>query len=276
MSQKLVDADGNDFDREVDDANMAQLEEAQAGKLPVRWEEELAKHAKQVAKLERPALSRVSLKAGIMTIGGVPVPNNTMDVLVLGSVFEKSWYNKPYNPDAITAPACFSFSEEGEEMEPHPKSFQMQSTRCDVCPKNQWGSAMRNGKQSKGKACADRRKLALIAASEVAEGKILKAEVAIVDLPVMSVANWGGYVNAVSAAHEVPFWACITRVQVKPDVKSQFKVWFDFVRPIEHSLMPELFKRREAVNDILTVPYEYNDDGTLTEQTAQMMSSKKY
>ena len=48
---------------------------------------------------------------------------------------------------------------------------------------------------NKGKACKERRRLAIIPAAAIKDGEIAKAELAVLSLPVTSLGNWGNYVN---------------------------------------------------------------------------------
>lgn len=79
-----------------------------------------------------------------------------LDVIVVSGRegLSKRYYEDAYGgSDEITAPTCWS--QDGHT----PDAAQPQSESCRTCPLNVWGSATRNGKPSKGKACSDYKRL---------------------------------------------------------------------------------------------------------------------
>lgn len=230
----------------------------------VKWSEKLAAEAKDVAKLERPALSSISLKAGVMQLGGTPIPGNKLQAIVVGSIFQQRYYTQKWDPNNPANPDCFALSADGQGMAPHPDSKKPQAATCTACPHNQWGSDVNGGR---GKACKTTRRLGLLPASAASDGSAAKAEIALLTIPVMSVKNWGNYVNRLSAEFRRPAWAVVTEVSTVPDVKSQFRVNFDFVRLIPEEELGALHARAGAVQDLLMTPYEPSTDAPPPKET---------
>lgn len=218
----------------------------------VQWTEELARQAKEVASLERPSVSIISLKSGVMRWQDQPVPNNQLDVIVVASVFEHRWFKNRFDPDNIETPACFALSSTGRDMAPHEKSPEAQSDVCETCEKFQWNSAD-NGK---GKACKAVRRLALLPVSSVKDGNVKTAEMAIISIPVTSVKNWANYANKVAAQYERPPWAVITKIKVGPHSKNQFEVTFETIGMVDDSLLMDMMQRNESATETLMSPYE--------------------
>ena len=76
----------------------------------------------------------------------------------------KQWFSKPYDEGDTMAPDCFSL----DGVSPSPTSPMVQAKSCAVCPKNAFGSAPpRDGRASKGKACQDNRKLAIVPLADI-------------------------------------------------------------------------------------------------------------
>jgi hypothetical protein len=243
-------------------------------KLPVKWEERLAQEAKEVAKNERPKVSRISLRAGVMTLMEQKIPGNKLDVVILGSVMQRLYYSKPFDANKPDAPDCFAFSETGEDMVPHEKAFDKQNETCLGCPQNEWGSATRSP-SGRGKACRESRKLLLLPADALKEGNVKTAELATVDIPVTSVKYWANYVNMLSGTEARPPWAVITQFGVEPDSRTQIKVNFVHRANIAEEFLNALYERMMATKDILIIPYEKTSEG-LAPQTEAMQTGRKY
>ena len=218
---------------------------------------ELKAAAKDTAAQERPSMSKLSIKGGILSYAGQPMPNNEMNVIVLASIFSNVYYIDKYNPNAIASPRCFALSETGEDMEPHENVLSpVPATACKGCPNSEWGSDPGGGR---GKACKERRRLVVIPEAAVtgALENIKKAEFAMIDLPVMSVGEWGGYVNKLAASTDLPYYAVVTQVKVVNDARSQFKVKFEGVAAIGSKAAIEAVKSlQEAAIAYGMSPYE--------------------
>ena len=111
---------------------------------------------------------RISIKASrfrIVADGTETVLQDpSLEVVVVGANpgLSKAFYATAWNPDAeATAPDCFTL----EGTRPDASSTQPQNDLCASCPQNAWGSK----KTAQGKdikACADKKRLAVVAASD--------------------------------------------------------------------------------------------------------------
>ncbi len=112
---------------------------------------------------------RISIKGGRFRIieDGAEVVVNTVElpVIIVGANpnISKIWYSKQWTPetDNNEAPDCYSF----DSVSPHPDSGSPQSEACATCPHNAWGSKITPNGQ-KTKACADQKRLAVVAAGQ--------------------------------------------------------------------------------------------------------------
>jgi hypothetical protein len=248
----------------------------------VPWEERLKEEARAVAQVERPAAGAISLRSGIMTYMDQPVPNNELDCVVLATVAENVYYDTAWDPDTIVPPACFALAmpenagKNGEEMIPHEVVQPPQSPDCASCEQFKWGTAMRNGKYTKGKACSHRRRLAIMPLDALKdETSILKAEIARMSLPVTSVKNWRSHANLVAAQYNRPPWAVITRIKVKPDPKTQFQVVFSAEQPIANDLLDPLHKAVQEATKLLLEPYDMTPPEEREEEQKPASNRKK-
>lgn len=228
--------------------------------LPFDLQAELAKFAKDAAAKERPQVSRISFKSGVMSYQGAPIPGNKMEVIIVASAHRHTLYKQPYDPDTPVSPDCFALSEEGDGIAPHENVTNPEHTSCDGCPMNEWGSIrLLNPKsKSKGKACKQGRRLVVMPANQATSAdEVTKAEIALVDLPVTSVKNFATLVNVVAASRQRPVWAVVTVMQAQPHVTNQFEVTFTPVRLIEdEEALRAIMARREEALRIALTPFE--------------------
>lgn len=242
----------------------------------VQWKDRLAAEAKAVAKAERPSLSQISTRGGMLSYGGQPVQGNTLDAVVVGYVFENSWFKYAFDPNNPRNPDCYALAlpdANGEValMAPHPSIEEPNHHECVTCPMFQWGSDPKGGK---GKACKEIRKLALLPVSALTDpDAIQKAEVAVLRLPVTSVRNWKRYVQEVSALHMRPPWATITTIAPKPHMKFQFEITFNTKGLVADEYLDALAARIGPVQEMLMQPYDKNAEPA---PAAEGKDSKKY
>lgn len=226
----------------------------------VNWTEEMAKYAVAVAKQEIPSSSYISLRSGVLSYQGMPVPNNKLDVLILDYAFENTMYDGKYDKDNPRSPICFAIAkgDEPEELAPHELAPQPQAESCSVCPNAKWGSDPDGGR---GKACQERRRLVMIPAAALADAdSILSAEVAVMKLPVTSVRQWGQYVNTIASINRRPPFALITQIGTTPDPKSQFKVTFKALEAVGDNFLEAIMRKRESVQGTLMKGYDPQEE----------------
>lgn len=222
--------------------------------LPSALMEKLAAQAKEEAAKERPSVSKLSIKSGILQYEGQAVPGNELDVFVAASSFINTWYPGRYDPNNIVNPACFAMALNEEDLEAHEivpdENVPGETRACSDCPHAEWES---NPEGGRGKWCKEKRRLALLPA---AAEDLVKAEIATLDLPVTSVKNWGTFVNQVAASVKVPVHCVLTRVKVVPDAKSQFKVTFTPLRVVNEAEYNAIEQRRDEAINLVLQPYD--------------------
>lgn len=227
----------------------------------VNYEEQLAAMAKQATAVERASTSTIGTRAGILTYGGQPIPGNKLECIVLASRHTNLYYEGKYDPNNIMNPSCYAYGEDEKTLAPHPSVVNPINTTCAGCPKNEWGSDPGGGR---GKACKNSRSLALIPA-DTAPADVLVAEIAVLKLPVTSVANWSNYVNKLSTLFNRPPLGVVTEVGTQPDTKSQFKVVFQYKSNVGNDMMPGLLAKVETAIPLLEREYSANPEKELVE-----------
>lgn len=214
---------------------------------------QLATHAKDVAATEKVQSGAMSLRAGVMQWQGKPVPGNRMNVIVLATSYENTYYPKTFDPNNITSPVCFAQSLADADLTPHANSVDQQHQSCKGCWAHEWSSDPKGGR---GKACKQVRKLALIPAYDD-EDEIATAEMATLRVPVMSVKNWSGYASERATVDGLPFFVFSTEVSVVPDPRSQFQVHFSKVAVLpSEEVVAAVMARIKQAEQLLLTPYE--------------------
>lgn len=249
--------------------------------LPTSWEDTMARAAEEVATAEaKVGASRwFSIRGGILSLGGNPLPDKQMDVVVLDSVFERAYYPDGFDPDEPRPPVCFAFSRSGDDMAPHEESIDKQHDTCKGCPRDGWGTAVRSdGKRSKGKACKEIRRLATIPMTALEDPKyVAQAEWAGLKVPVTSVAAWANYAKSVAASFKRPPFGVVTRIGVQPDPKVQVRVTFQAIQSIKSPVVGQaVLAKRESILEDMTAPYQAREEEPEPVKPARGSARRKY
>lgn len=236
-----------------------------ASKAIVAWDEELAKQAEVAAGMEANTGGGqfFSLKAGVLSFDGAPMPGNQMCVIILDSVFETTYYEGEYDPDSPASPTAFAFGRDEDTMVWHensaPEFAGLLCRESEVC---QWGSS----DKGRGKAAKENRRLAMIPAGVFNrqgdlelfddEAHFSKAEIAFMKVPVTSVKGYAAFVKQTAAQLKRPPHGIFARVWVEPDPKSQFKVYFEAIEKVPNELMQVIMDRNEEAKASIEFPYQ--------------------
>lgn len=237
----------------------------------VDYEKLLKDMAEASTKVERPTGASIGTRAGVLTYNGNPCAGNKLDVIVVASVHSNLFYEGKFDPDNPTNPVCFAYSEDGNNMAPHPEASKPQHENCTDCPHNKWKSDPDGGK---GKACKNVRTLAVIPADTKAE-ELPTAEIAILRPPVTSIKNWQMYVQKVAALYNRPPLAIVTQIATVPDIKSQFKVTFTDMGVVDIGRIKGLIERVPSALEVCKKVYEPNAEPT-PEEAEKANKKKKF
>jgi len=205
----------------------------------------------------------ITLPAGVLTWKGSEIPGNTFECVILDSMHENNYYEKRFNPKKPENPTCFAFGRDESVMAPHAMSKSAQSETCATCQWNKWGSARdQDGKPTRGKACAQKRRLMLLPRDALGSAQnIAKSEVAYLRISVTSVKNWAQYAKSLLAQYKQPPIAFVTRISVQRDQETQFKILFEEVEPItDEATMGALLDKMDASADEFAKPYEQQEE----------------
>lgn len=220
---------------------------------PAKWQDKFKDIAEGQRKAEKSTGQFFSIKSGVLSFAGSPMPGNKVDTVVVQSIHERVYYPGRFGEGESTSPACYSYSELGEDMKPHPESVDPQAKSCKDCPHDKWGTSD-NGK---GKKCREGRRLALMSATDLdSPDKVASAVVAYLKVPVTSAKGFSSYTQGVVGATGLPLFMHVTRVSVVPDAKNQIAVKFERVAPIERDdVIDAIHGRAVAEAEGIMFPY---------------------
>ena len=127
-------------------------------------------------------------------------PANYVDAIFVKSnpALTKVFYLKGYEEGSAAKPDCFS----NDGVRPDPGAPAPQAKSCTTCPHNAFGS----GQNGKGKACADTRRVAVVALSSLDDPMLLR-------IPAGSFKNLVKYTSHLSARNIKSVAAVLTRIK---------------------------------------------------------------
>jgi len=95
---------------------------------------------------------------------GDPLGSIEVVILKASTHVSKTWYETGFVEGSTAAPDCLS----ANGITPDPNSPKKQSATCATCPRNAWGSQIKqDGTAGKGKACSDVKRLAVVPLADI-------------------------------------------------------------------------------------------------------------
>ena len=242
---------------------------AATGTAVTNWDARLAEAAEAAAKAEANSGGGnfISLKSGVLSYNGAPVPGNQIAVIIAGAIFENSFYLGDFDPDAPQPPACYAFNVDEEQLAPRPDWVDAPvNPTCEGCPNNAWASA----EKGRGKACKNTRRLALVVAGTLNaktdaftaydRDALLASPIVYLKMPVTSVKGYANYVKQVAGSLRLPPHGIITKLSLVPDAGTQFKVVVEALEPVDKKLLDVVFARHDEAMASIEFPYPKPED----------------
>lgn len=145
-------------------------------------------------------------------------PRSSIEVVILRSNpnLSKIYYEGGYEEGSTAKPTCYS----NDGKAPASDAEDPQSNKCAICPHNAWGSRItENG--SKGKSCADLRRIAVAPSGDLGKPMLLR-------IPAASLKELSQYADTLNR-RKAPYSAVVTKIGFDPEVAYQ-KMKFRAVR----------------------------------------------
>jgi hypothetical protein len=193
-------------------------------------------------RIAAPTGNRISTDEKIFKL-----PNNEtsdeLSVIIVDFVSYNAYYDKPWNPNQIVPPNCFSIGLEQVGMVPSDNSPEPQAESCAACWANQWKSSPTGS----GKACSNTKLLAVIAPDGDAETPILLLKVTATALK-----SFDAYVTSVARGFQRPPRGVITKITFDDKVKWS-SLRFSDPQPCTQEQLALAYSRRDEAMTCLMV-----------------------
>lgn len=249
-------------------------QEEETGTALTNYEDEMAAMANASAANESGGGDSVlKVQGGVLQYMGEPVEGNELELIVLGSSGEHTYYDTPYDPDRIVPPTCFSVFDLDDEPVPGEEVEEPENDRCGTC----WAHKFKSAENGRGRACGVRRRLAVIPADALDNGSdgLEDADIAMFKVPPTSVQNWGKYVNTLAAKYQRPSFMVVTLMKVSPHPKFQFEVTFEAIESIESEYFGQLRGMHEGVSGMLLQPFDLSIGDEEEEEEQELKTDPK-
>lgn len=216
------------------------------------WDQTLEKYATDdKARTVSSEGNMLSIRGGSFKYQGQDI-GDSIKVIILDFTHVKQWFDRPFDEDNPSTPACAAMSYDGKNIAPFEDSpkVQTESGFCMECWANEFGSA----DVGRAKACKDTRRVALIDAS----GDVEDEDIAILNIPPTSLKKFDGYISGLSRIGKGrPCFSVVTQLDF--DADEDYPVIIpSMVQPVEEVLdkaqLSALLKRREQATEILSKP----------------------
>jgi len=227
----------------------------------------LAQAAENQAKTEVSGIPFMSLKGKKFTLGDVKL-GTSLNVVILADVIDYSYYDRPYNTDEITPPACFAIGRDINELAPHENSPTPISDSCKGCPNNEFGSAA-NGK---GKACRNGRRI--LVASVLSDGSVNLDDLAIINMAPTSLKAYSRYAKSLATVRKLPSWSVVTNLSFDPDEDWPVLVPM-YIGVAPGSTINAIAQRLEEFNEVVAVAYDTSNYEAPNKEAAAASDKKK-
>lgn len=234
------------------------------------YDEELAQIAQASAAQEANVGGGqfISTRGGHLSFGGAPIKNDRLAAIVLDGVLLNTFYDSGYSEDDKRAPVCYAFGRDEDTMAPHPEAEQPQSEGCAACPQNQYGTAS----TGRGKACTNRRRLAVIAAGDLDDSgnltaiddptQVQDAEVALLQLAPTSLKGYAKWVKGLASGaapgcegKKLPPFAVFCEIGIGQGPKG-YVVTFETIGPVPGNLLQAVIARHKQVREEIIFPFQ--------------------
>jgi hypothetical protein len=131
-----------------------------------------------------------------------------LKVVVLGSVFENTFFSSPFDPNAgPVSPVCWAIGELPTTMAPPVELTTKVSDQCSGCPKNEFGS------RGAGKACRNGRRVAIVPWTEE-KGPDLTDGIGILRLAPTSLAPYNRFLTTCVRQYGLDTIQCVTKFEI--------------------------------------------------------------
>ena len=183
------------------------------------------------------------------TVPGVGDVEAPLQVVILGFVSMKTYYDKPYNPNEIHPPACAALGiGTFESLVPQADSPDKVNDTCLGCAFNEFGTS----NTGKGKKCSDYKVLAFMLPDAKVDDPIYTVRISPSGLT-----EFNAYTNRLNKRYQLPTVAFISELGIKP-AGASVAITVKELTPIEDApLLSNFMGRQEEALKMLLEPIRF-------------------
>lgn len=234
------------------------------------WRKEMAKHVANEEAREAPqGGNRISTINGKFSYNGMPLAA-PMNSVIVDFVYENVFYDRTFDVDNPTTPACFALNVDGKDMVPHDDAPNKQSKTCEMCPNNVWGS----GARGRSKACSQRRRMALLHEDDMED--VENASLAVLSISPTGLAAWKAYYNKITKVLGARVNSVITSFDIEEGKGGGYHVTEQISSEIADLTTYEAIETREKeARELLMTPYDVSNYEVPKRAKKKVKKSKK-
>lgn len=140
----------------------------------------------------------------VLDDNGDPRPSIDVVLVKANPHISKIYYPGGYEEGSTERPSCYS----NDGITPGLDAAEPQAAKCAVCPHNQWGSRISEA-GSKGKACSDTRRVAVVSLSDLDTPMLMR-------IPAASLREMANYAQVLKRRN-TPYQAVVTKIGFDPE-----------------------------------------------------------
>lgn len=207
-----------------------------------------AKLREQAAAMSERTAPPAGIKIQVTQDKKFKLPNGETVTELLACVVDfrtvHNFYEGEFDPKNIVPPVCFAVGTNPKAMVPVADSPELQAESCQVCPQNQFGSAVRG----EGKACKNGRMLALLPPNEDGTDVDHEADIWLLGVSPTAIRAWDGFVQGLSRQHQLPPSAFLVPIGFN-DAVTYAQLTFGEAVPI--AALGEVLARQDEAAELL-------------------------
>ena len=254
------------------------------------WEQQEAAHAKAVRSNATLGVARISTKGAEFKIDGKAL-GKTLVVLPVAMAKEKNYFERPYDPQRVATPDCYSFTEDSnkeEMMVAHaaaPDRQNLQPDGTSPCRGCKW-NAFHTAKVGKGKRCKDyMRWMVITPLRDKDTGEwfldptaVRAAEKRLLQIPPSSRRNHDHYVDGLKDPTRTRTGSpreMIVQLDIYSLSQGGHGIQFTPLRGVDKPTHEAIIVVGNAALETLTQPYPVIDDDTPEQKPRSAKANKK-
>ena len=148
---------------------------------------------------ELPTVPRIQTTGKRFTLPNGKTHNGPLQAVILDWRNTRTYYDKPWNPNNPEPPKCYAIAKAIDDLAPTIDT--PIHDNCAECPMNQWGSDPQGGK---GKACANKVRLAVVPADLGGDTPVEQVEPMALDITSTGLKSWNTFVAGLTDANLHP------------------------------------------------------------------------